>query len=279
METTTKKGQDLEGAFIWRDLMTRDPQAAQSFYEELFGWGTQVAEGDWGSYTMWTRGTAERPGPFGGVVKLEGPEGEAVPSHWMNYVAVGDLDAALSQVEAKGGTICVPATPIPGVGRFAVIDDPTGGTVSLMERDEEQDSPVGLHGAEAGEFCWCEMMTGQPEQARDFYDAILQNWAFESHEMGPMGTYHMIQRQVEGDQGQGGIMAMPAEQQAQGVRSHWLPYVAVSSVEATFERAQELGASALAPPFDVGDFGRAAILADPTGAAFAVYTSVPCEQS
>ena len=33
------------GKFIWYDLMTSDPKAAQDFYGRLIGWGTQDWEG------------------------------------------------------------------------------------------------------------------------------------------------------------------------------------------------------------------------------------------
>jgi predicted enzyme related to lactoylglutathione lyase len=54
------------------------------------------------------------------------------PSHWMSYVAVTDVDATAQRVEELGGKICVPPTDIPKVGRFCVITDPTGATISLI---------------------------------------------------------------------------------------------------------------------------------------------------
>ena len=41
------------GRFVWYDLMTMDPDAAQSFYKELIGWGTEAWDGPM-PYTMWT---------------------------------------------------------------------------------------------------------------------------------------------------------------------------------------------------------------------------------
>ena len=56
---------DDRGRFVWYDLMTTDPDAAQSFYTELIGWGTQAWDGPM-PYTMWTNHDV----PLGGVVTL-----------------------------------------------------------------------------------------------------------------------------------------------------------------------------------------------------------------
>ncbi len=61
------------------------------------------------------------------------------------------------------------------------------------------------------------------------------------------------------------------EQRSQGVPPHWMIYIAVDSADKTAQRAGELGAKILAPPFDVFDFGRMAVIQDPTGAVFSIW--------
>ena len=53
--------------------------------------------------------------------------------------------------------------------------------------------------------------------------------------------------------------------------AHWNSYVAVKNADESVKRAQQLGATVLAPPFDVMDAGRTAVLQDPTGAVFHVW--------
>ena len=55
------------------------------------------------------------------------------------------------------------------------------------------------------------------------------------------------------------------------MRPHWGIYVAVQQVDVCAGRDAELGGSVLAPPFDVGDAGRMAVLRDPAGAVFSVW--------
>jgi predicted enzyme related to lactoylglutathione lyase len=115
------------GTFCWYELGATDDEAAKKFYSELLGW--TYKEGDAGgmNYAEITAGGQ----PCGGVYKM-GPEYGEAPSHWMAYVAVDDVDASAKRVEELGGKVCVPPTDIPNVGRFSVINDPTGATLSLI---------------------------------------------------------------------------------------------------------------------------------------------------
>ena len=49
--------------------------------------------------------------------------------------SVDDLAAALSAVEAGGGTVVMPATAIDGVGELAFVTDPGGTVLGLMRFD------------------------------------------------------------------------------------------------------------------------------------------------
>ena len=64
---------------------------------------------------------------------------------------------------------------------------------------------------------------------------------------------------------------MRPEEKQMGVPAHWNSYVTVANVDDAVKKAQALGAKAFAPPFDVMDAGRMAVLQDPTGAVFQVW--------
>jgi predicted enzyme related to lactoylglutathione lyase len=124
------------GAFCWNELGTTNLEAAQNFYKALLGW--QIKE----SQASATCEGSEAPAMVyneiivdgqhvGGIYKM-GPEFGQTPSHWIAYVAVDDVDAKARQVWELGGKVCVPPTDIPNVGRFCVINDPTGATISLI---------------------------------------------------------------------------------------------------------------------------------------------------
>jgi predicted enzyme related to lactoylglutathione lyase len=124
------------GAFCWNELATTDSDAAIKFYKELLGWEIQTSKA-----TEACEGSEAPPMVYseivvagqhvGGIYKM-GPEYGGAPSHWMAYVAVEDVDERARQVWELGGKVCVPPTDIPNVGRFCVVNDPTGATISLI---------------------------------------------------------------------------------------------------------------------------------------------------
>ena len=106
---------DDRGRFVWYDLMTTDPDAAQSFYTELIGWGTQAWDGPM-PYTMWTNHNV----PLGGVVTLpEEAKQAGAPPHWLAYIQIPNVDETVTTAEQNQGKVVVPAQDIPKVGRFA----------------------------------------------------------------------------------------------------------------------------------------------------------------
>ncbi|HEX8558441.1 MAG TPA: VOC family protein [Pyrinomonadaceae bacterium] len=127
------------GSFCWNELSTTDDAAAIRFYTELLGW--QIKSSEVGASC---EGSEAAPGPtmvyneivvggrhVGGIYKM-GPESGGAPPHWMSYVAVDDVDEKARRVTELGGSVCVPPTDIPNTGRFCVINDPTGATISLI---------------------------------------------------------------------------------------------------------------------------------------------------
>lgn len=118
-----------------------------------------------------------------------------------------------------------------------------------------------------GSFCWIELATTDQKAAKTFYSSLF-GWQVNDVPMGPNDSYTMFQ--LEGANAAAAYTMRP-EQRSQGVPPHWMIYVAVESADETAERAARLEAKILAPPFDVFDVGRMAVLRDPTGAIFSIW--------
>ncbi|MBL9120994.1 MAG: VOC family protein [Phycisphaerae bacterium] len=121
------------GTFCWTELLTHDPAKAKSFYAALVGWTTTTMPLPTGEYTMfWTPDAKpeEMKGCAGGMMKIA-EEWGPMPSCWLSYIHVEDVDATASKIVPLGGTLFCPPTDIPGIGRFAVASDPTGGMFAL----------------------------------------------------------------------------------------------------------------------------------------------------
>lgn len=113
------------GALSLNQLNTSDPEAAERFYGELFGWRFEsVGDAD-NPYFGIYRG--ERVN--GGMMPL--PPGAPMPSHWLAYFGIDDLDAAAGQIGSAGGTLMVEPREVPG-GRILVAQDPQGAFFALF---------------------------------------------------------------------------------------------------------------------------------------------------
>ncbi len=117
------------GTFCWNELMTRDVPAAAKFYSELLGWEAADSGMPGMAYTIFKAADKDA----GGMMEMPKDIPEQVPSHWMSYIAVSDIDAVVKKTPELGGTVLHGPQEVPGVGRFAVIQDPTGAVVSLLQ--------------------------------------------------------------------------------------------------------------------------------------------------
>jgi uncharacterized protein len=116
-----------------------------------------------------------------------------------------------------------------------------------------------------GELCWSELATANVQAAKDFYGKVF-GWEFTEHHMGDM-TYTMAK--TDGKEF-AGIMPIPKGQEKQ-IPAHWISYILVENLDKSVEIARKHGATVIKPADNAGEFGRFAIIADPTGAQIALW--------
>jgi len=115
-----------------------------------------------------------------------------------------------------------------------------------------------------GRFVWHELMTTDTDAASDFYSRVVP-WKAEDSGMPSYSIW------MSGKVRAGGLMALP-ENDGPATPPHWIIYVGTPDVDATVEAAEKLGGKVLKPAADIPNVGRFAVLSDPQGAAFAVFT-------
>jgi predicted enzyme related to lactoylglutathione lyase len=113
------------GQFCWDELYTKDQAAAGKFYSAIFGWTGKVGENDPMKYWHWMNAGKD----IGGMMDLQTPH---APPHWLPYIAVADVDASTTKVKALGGKVLMDPMQIEKVGKFSVVQDPTGATFALF---------------------------------------------------------------------------------------------------------------------------------------------------
>jgi len=114
----------------WHQLHTRDAERAWATYSELFGWvptETLHLPDPVGGHQLfaWRTGT-ESIGSIGNTARWAG-----VHPHWLFYVAVADIDAAVVRVRALGGSAMNPVE-LAGGRVLAACEDPQGAAFGLI---------------------------------------------------------------------------------------------------------------------------------------------------
>jgi uncharacterized protein len=117
-----------------------------------------------------------------------------------------------------------------------------------------------------GRFVWHELMTTDTDAASDFYSDVVP-WKAEDSGMPSYSLW------MSGKYRSGGLMALPEDQSA--TPPHWIIYIGTPDVDETVAAAEKLGGKVLKPASDIPNVGRFAVLSDPQGAAFAVFTPAP----
>lgn len=114
------------GTFCWNELTTPDVESATAFYTKFFGWTVETqGMGDF-DYHLFQEKGVNRAG------MMATPEGSEAPPYWLPYVAVENCDVTVNAAKEAGGTAIVEPTAIPDMGRFAIIQDPTGGVIGIL---------------------------------------------------------------------------------------------------------------------------------------------------
>jgi uncharacterized protein len=253
------------GSFCWVELATTDQFAANNFYGALFGWGVNnIPMGPNDFYSMYLLEGRE----LGAACTLR-PEEQAqgVPPHWRLYIAVESADATAARAAQLGGKVLGPAFDVMDVGRMAVLQDPTGAHFNIWQ--SKRDSANSISGVD-GTLCWADLNTPDPERARTFYTDLFGWKMTDDTDDDPPSGYVHIQN---GEEFIGGIP--PVRPNNPRMPAHWMAYFQISDCDATAAKAKQHGARFFMEPMTMENVGRFAIVADPQGAAFAIFQSMP----
>lgn len=119
---------DEHGSPGWEELHTREYATAVKFYQDVFGWETDVMS-DTPEFRYTTLGAGDAA--KAGIMDASGYLPPEVPASWQVYFAVQDTDATVARAGALGARIIQAAEDSP-FGRLATLQDPTGATFRLV---------------------------------------------------------------------------------------------------------------------------------------------------
>ncbi len=126
---------NIPNTLTWNELQTRELDQAKDFYQKVFGWTYEADQNNYQAVSADGRVQA-------GMMAIDDSWGP-VPNNWTTYFLVDDINAAAARVEELGGSVVVPVTPAGEVGSLAVIQDPQGAMVSIIQYKEAASPPPG----------------------------------------------------------------------------------------------------------------------------------------
>ena len=116
-----------------------------------------------------------------------------------------------------------------------------------------------------GTICWRELATMDLATAREFYSKLF-GWTLEQTKVTKMDYKEIKMDGVA----YGGMMAIDENWGPEPPPSHWSTYIAVENADETAAKIAENGGTIKVPPFDAPGVGRMSMVADPSGAPFAI---------
>ncbi|TAN32469.1 VOC family protein [bacterium] len=117
-------------SFAWAELNARGVERAKPFYSSVFGWTQKESNMGEGAppYTEFKLGDES----IAGGMEMNPMVPAEVPSYWMVYFAVDDVDQAFNKAIDHGGREMLAPQEFPG-GRFAILSDPQGAAFGLLK--------------------------------------------------------------------------------------------------------------------------------------------------
>jgi hypothetical protein len=118
------------GSIMWADLTVDDADRVRDFYREVVGW--TASDVDMGGYHDYCMNQPEDGKTVAGVCHARGGN-VGLPSQWLLYLIVEDLDASMERCAERGGSIISPVRHYGAEGRYVVMRDPAGAAFAIFE--------------------------------------------------------------------------------------------------------------------------------------------------
>ena len=256
------------GVPCWIDTQQPDRDAALRFYGAVFGWSFEnhLQRGD-RAYDLATLD--------GRVVAAIGSGPSDTTATWTTYIGVDDVEAAVANVAAAGGTVVAPPLRAGSAGRLALVTDPTGANLALWEPGRRK----GVERVnEPGSWNWSLLSTPDPAGAAAFYAEVF-GWETDIDAPGPKlvrlpGYADFLEQfdpELRARHAAGGVPEGFSDAVAWILPSRgaafWAVTFSVADADAAAQAAEQEGGRVVSGPTDT-EWTREVVLADPAGATF-----------
>ena len=248
------------------DLVTAAPKKTEHFYRGVLGWSyrnTAPVHEDARAAAQGRRLAMLSGMPVS--VLLESDDRTDFTNQWRVNFHVDSAAGAVAKARELGATIHQEPTPLVDGSVMAVVADPAGGLIGLLEQPGEQ---AFFAAGEPGTPVWFELVAGAEtgfEEVMAFYHDFF-GWDIAVRASSDQGTFAVA---MEDGAPFAGLVASATAAETTAADSNfvgWLAYLGVADIDEAVAKAEELGGTVLVAP-QATEFGPLATVADPGGAA------------
>jgi len=253
----------MGNAVVHFEVMGQDGPKLQQFFRDLFGWRIDADNPmGYGVIAHSDNHSTGGIGIGGGIIGGMEPADGGVTF----YVEVDDIEATLQQAEKLGGSRLYGPEQIPGGPLFGHLKDPEGHWIGLFQKGYATPADIAPDAPRVGTPVVHFEVIGVDYPTLDTFYSALFGWKADANN--PVG-YGVIAREdnltADGIGVGGGMMALPPEMRGDS-NGHVTFYAEVDDVEATLQKAEQLGGKRLNGPHTVPGGGPTlGQLADPEG--------------
>ena len=229
----------MHGDFTWADLSTLDLEQATAFYGQVLNWRViDDAEGDsgGGGYRTCAVGGEACAGLFSMPAFFRQIK---MPSFWMTYIAVDDLDAVVAQAKELGAKVELEDTN--PLGRIALVRDPAGAGFTCFQGDAPSEIPSAISpDRQPGRWAWSELFVSDLASVQTFYETFF-GWSLKPEADDP-DRYAIHNRA-----GQRIGAVQVASNDVKGDKEYWASFFAVADLDHAVQQTQSLGGKSSTP--------------------------------
>lgn len=233
------------GKFAWADLYTGNVKSSLDFYTDTFGWTVKKFGKKNTRYHLLYDGTK----PVAGVLARSAQRNKTEKALWIGSVVTDNVQKNVKNAVENNATVILKPHDFLLYGTRAVIADPQGGVIALVEFDESNQA----HKKISDKWNWAQLFSINTEKAASFYKSTL-NYSIEKVSQNKQSFYLSQQSEVRAS-----IVTLPNSFEQ---RDRWVSFIDVNNLSALLVKATKNGAEIIYESQD----NQLAIIADPNGA-------------
>ena len=238
--------QEQQGKLVWGDLYSSDVNASIDFYNKTFGWTTKKFGKNNARYHIFFDGVE----PIAGVISRPSQRNQTEKALWIGSFTTKNIQSVVTKAVDNKATVIFEPHEFKYYGKRAVIADPQGGIVALLELDQTNEN----HKKISNKWSWAQLFSVDTTKAATFYQ---HSFDYSVEDIGKRKQHYYLAQQ--GDV-RASIVELPDSFEQ---RDRWVNFIEVDNLTSTVEKAMENGAELIYKP---NENNQLAIISDPSGA-------------